>query len=344
LKFDLTRQSLFTTIFYFILLMAVFWGGSILGGVSIESGGEAQSYGTPLGALIDQWFVQWPLLGIVLSSFLVFTNSLLVTRLTIRHLFFMEKSYMPALVYLIISSGYYNSYLSFRPLLASLVILMACGILLNSYSKKELASGSFLTVGFCFGVAVSLYSPAAYLAPLIFIGLIQFRLFDIREWLAALAGLLLPLAMSVYIVWLAGGDAAATVSGFIRTLLTDNNTIPALREVTPVQWTFIATVIVTFLFAVGSFTHRRPTGNFKPIKAFVFFLWMALITLGLILFAPCRSIYQLPLVAMPLAVIIPAYFNGRKPSLVSNFLYAMLILSAIAIHIVPLLNINWPRP
>ena len=337
MNFDLTRQSLFTTIFYFILLTAVFWGGWVVGGLPEAADNTPLNYGTPAGVLIDSWFARFPLAGIVLSTLLVFVNSMLVTRLTIRSVFFMEKSYMPALVYLLISSGYYNSYMSFRPLLASLAILIGSGLILRSYDAKHLMSGGWVTIGFCFGIAALIYAPAVGFVLMVFIALMLFRMFDIREWLSAITGIALPIVLVLYIVWFMGNDAGTVVTNYRDALLTYNGTMPGISDVTPVEWLFLGTVALTAVLGVFSFARHQTSGSRKPVKAFVYFLWMTLLAFA-ILFAPCRSIFQLPLAAMGLAVIIPAYFNGRKPSLVSNLLYALLIISAVAIHIVPLIN------
>lgn len=342
MSFDLTRQSLFKTLLYFVLLAAVFWGAEFFqpereGMAALaQSAGETDPgvIGMPLGRWIDGWLIQLPVLGIVLSSILVFINSFFVTRIVIRNVIYLERTYMPAIIYLLVSSGYYNSYMSFRPLLVALLMLMAAEMIFRSYSYKALATGRYLIIGFLFGTAGAIYAPALLLVALIPVALLIFRLFDLREWLAALTGWFLPLFFSAYGVWLSGGEFSSVASDAWLVLSTPT-ALPSYTLFSSFEWTFIGCVVVLFVLSIVTFLQQRRTYKLKPLKAYLYFMWMLLIWVAVWIFAPCRSLYQLPILALPLAVIIPTYFNTRKPNFISNFLYVLMIGCAVVIHLLP---------
>lgn len=341
MSLDLTRQSLLKTLFYFVLLAVIFWGAELVdpvrSGLAAAAYGEqvvAPPAGMPLGTLIDQWLEYVPGVGILLSSILVFVNSFFVTRVVIRNVIFLERTYMPAIIYLLVSSGYYNSYMSFRPLLVAFLVLAAAEIIFKSYNYKALATGPYMVVGFIFGTAGAIYAPALFLAALIPVGLFIFRLFDIREWIAAIGGWLMPLFFSAYGVWLAGGDFLSVIPACRDALMTPLG-LPSASLISSFEWTFIGCVAVLFVLSIVTFLGRSRSYKLKPFKVYIFFIWTLVIAALILAFVPCRSFYQLPILAIPLAVIIPTYFNSRKPNFISNFLYALMMGCAVVIHLLP---------
>lgn len=343
MSLDLTRQSLLKTILYFVLLAVIFWGAELF--QPERSGLVAAAHdtqmltppaGTPLGTLLDQWIRQVPGIGILLSSILVFINSFVVTRLVIRNVIFLERTYMPAIIYLLVSSGYYNSYMSFRPLLVALLVLIAAENIFRSYNYKALATGPYMVVGFTLGAAGAIYAPALFLVILLPIGLLLFRLFDLREWIAALGGWLIPLFFSAYGVWLAGGNFTDTFVQCRDALLT-STPLPPAKLFSSFEWTFIGCVVILFILSIITFLGRRREYKLKPFKVYIYFIWMLIVTASILAFVPSRSLYQLPILAIPLAVIIPTYFNSRKPNFVTNFLYVLMMGCAVVIHLLPFL-------
>lgn len=341
MSLDLTRQSLLKTLFYFVLLAVIFWGAELVdpvrSGLAAAAYGEqviAPPAGMPLGTLIDQWLGYVPGIGILLSSILVFVNSFFVTRVVIRNVIFLERTYMPAIIYLLVSSGYYNSYMSFRPLLVAFLVLVAAEIIFKSYNYKALATGPYMVVGFIFGTAGAIYAPALFLAALIPVGLFIFRLFDIREWVAAIGGWLMPLFFSAYGVWLAGGDFLSVIPACRDALMTPLE-LPSASLFSSFEWTFIGCVAVLFVLSIVTFLGRSRSYKLKPFKVYIFFIWTLVIAALILAFVPCRSFYQLPILAIPLAVIIPTYFNSRKPNFISNFLYVLMMGCAVVIHLLP---------
>ncbi|WP_300681797.1 hypothetical protein [uncultured Rikenella sp.] len=342
MSFDLTRQNLFKTFLYFLLLIVIFWGVELFHpeqyrqfGVPYDaSGTPGPAAGTPLGVLIDGFLIRVPALGVLFSSILVFINSFFVTRIIIRNVIFLERTYMPSIIYLLISSGYYNNYLTFRPLLVAFLLLVAIEIIFQSYNYKPLSTGAYMTIGFIFGLSGAIYAPALLLVVLLPVGLTIFRLFDLREWVAAFGGWLIPLFLSAYGVWLAGGEFLSLITS-CRDALLAPQPLPSIEYFSSFEWTFIGCVVILFILSLITFFGRSRSYKLKPFKAYMFFIWMLLANLLSLIVLPSRSLYQLPIVAIPLAVIIPTYFNSRKPNFLTNFLYVLMMGCAIVMHLLP---------
>lgn len=337
MNFDLTRQSFFSNLFYILLLSILFWGGWVLAPDMKELTQVIPS--THLGTIIDNYIRQHPITGVIAASLLMFYNSLLVTRICIKNVVFLERSYMPALIYVVVSAGYFNSAMALRPLLVSMLLLWAANRIFRSYKIKTLAAGRYLSIGVLLGLAAVLYAPAIALIPLVFVGLFTFRLFNIKEWIAAIAGVMFPMVMALYIIWIQEGtDFGTSIDNFIRILLYSNPAKISIRSLNVIEWSFIATLCTLFTLSIISITRRHSAFKFKPMRVYMFFVCALVISAAVLLGAPCGSLYQLPIVATPLAVIIPVYFNGRRPTFWTNFLYALLIGCSVVLHIIPALR------
>lgn len=341
MSLDLTRQSLLNTILYFVLLATVFWGAELFDPASAVLAHEVRGgevINMPLGRLIHDFIVAWPVVGLLISSLLVFINALLVTRIVIRNVIFLERTYMPSIVYLLISSGYYNSYLSCLPLIVSLLLMVAAEMIFKSYNDRNLSTGRYLTIGFTVGLAGMVYAPALLFVVLLPVALMMFRLPNVREWISAFAGWMLPIFFTAYGVWLAGGHFSEIVDTALEAIVTPKPMVPSVQLLTYFEWTFIGCVALLFVLSMITFFSRLRSFKLKQLKAYIFFIWVFIFTVAIITLVPCGSLYMLPVTATPLAVIIPTYFNSRKPNFVSNFIYVLMLGCAVMIHILPLLK------
>lgn len=333
-------RSFFKTIFYFVLLAAVFWGSawfSPSSGAMISLPVDPHYFDDrtlPLVRVIAGWVMRWPSLGIILSALLVFVNSFFITRIVIRNVVLLEKTYMPSIIYLLVSSGYFNSPLSVLPLLSSLMVLTSLDLAFKTFQIKGLASGRWLSVGFFLGAAATFYAPALLLVILLPIALSIFRLFDLREWVSALAGWFLPVFFCAYFVWMAGGSISAFFEGLV-TDLSEKVEWPSPGMLNSFEWTFIGALGLLFCMSLFLFFRRMRSYKLKSLKVYFFFLWMLVAISAVMIFMPAGSLFQLPLLAIPLAVIIPTFFNSRKAAFVSNFLYVLMIGCALIIHLLP---------
>lgn len=281
--------------------------------------------------------VELPLLGVILSGLLVFINAFFVTRLVVSNVIFLERSYMPSIIYLLISSGYYSSSISFAPLLATLMLLIACQLTLRSYNDKGLASGSYLTIGFMVGMAGVIYSPLLLMVVILPIVLSIFRLPNIREWVAAFGGWVMPVFLSCYVVWLCGGEFTGALTDMWKSAM-HRLPLPRPEHLDLIEWTFIGcTALLTIMAVITFITHHS---QFKPkqFKAYILMIWILVIGTLITTLLPGGSLIMLPIIALPLAVIIPTYFCSRKPNFYTNFIYALMVGCALMIHLLPLIR------
>lgn len=334
MSFDLTRSNLFATTFYSLVLLVVFWGAGT--GVAAVDGAHQvlnpQSYF--VSHYLDGVIERFPSLCRALAALMAFVCSLVVAQLSIRSVLYLERTYMPSLLFVVISSAFYVAGESLLPLIVALLVLMAVRVIFRSYQIKNLATGAYLTAGVYFGMAAMIYPPSAYLALMLFAGLGAFRINDVREWTAALVGLALPLALSFYVYWALGGDFVAQVELYLRQLYWHDNVSVVLNNFTLIDYTLWGVLVVLVVFSYVVFLVSRSKYKLRSRMNYNYLMCLFLWSLAVMLCSPARTLYMMPVVAVPMSVVIPTYFASRRPTFLSNFLYALLIMSAIAIHLV----------
>lgn len=331
MSLHLSRQGPYATMLFLVLLIIVFWTSS-LGAQPVE----IPAY-TPFEQWVDAQINDNPIISELLLAILVFFTSILIARLTIRSVIFIERSYMPALIYLVVSTGYYVSPYTLRPMLAALMLTHAVKWILRSYSRKRVASGDYVVAGFWFSMAIIFFLPAIVALPMLFVGLVMFRFWDIREWIAVLAGIVFPFVVSLIIYSLMRVDLLLMFDGVFGKMGYDDGVFNFLASINALHWTFIGVILVLFLLSVANFFVRRKSFSSKPYLSYLYFIWFALVSVIVSVVLPVRTVYILPVIALPLAVLLPSYFNGRQPTFLSNFLYAMFIVTAIAISLLQLI-------
>lgn len=330
MSFDITRQSLFKTILYFLIFYTVFRSREYL----FPAPGAGTEAMMPLEKLFYDLMGGSFILNEVVTFLLTFINSFYISRILSRNLIFLERTYMPSLIYLIVSIGYCASAMTPVTLTVAFLVLFAIESMIASHKRRE-QFGYFLHAAVALGFTPLLYPPAAVLVLLLPVGFIIFRR-DWRDMVTALTGYLLPLFFCSYVLW-GMGESFWLISRQICDLI-----------ITPVHppffwlgmnvWDYALTGI--YFGATGlslfAFAGRYKNMRSRAFNGYLTFIWTLAIMLGM-LALPCRDLSMLPLVAIPLAVIIPTYFN-RRSGWLPNLFYAIILLSILTYNILPLIR------
>ncbi len=337
---DITRSSLLSTILYSALLVALFWWGD-------TSAIEVQSI--PENVFGDRWNLVNDLfhsIGIdsiarMIGAILMFFNSLVVARIAVREVMYLERSYMPSVIYVLISSSVFTSSQSIAPLLSSLLLALASSEAIRSYRFKTLATRNIFSSALYFGISALIFPPSAYFIPLIFVALSLFRLLDIREWITAIVAATLPVALYFFALWATGGDTTTQWELFTKALTLSDGTvkIAALHSVIITRLVFSAICALLLILAIIRFTRKGRYYKRYSRLSFTYFLTFTLWATAVVYVSPVRSLIMVPILALPLSVIIPTYFAGSRPTLFTNFIYILLLLSAVGIHLLGEINL-----
>lgn len=333
MNFDLTRSNLFVTTLYSVVLLVVLWGlGASVTDHSVVVLENPNPYW--ISAQLDLLIAAWPNICKAISALLAFVCSLMVARLAIRNVLYLERTYMPSLLFVVFSSSFYTAGESVLPLVVAVLITLALGLIFRSYMYKGLATGIYLSAGFCFGLSAAIYPPSAYLGFMLFVGLAAFRMNNLREWVSAAVGLCLPLGLFFYALWWGGGEVAGEWRAYVGQLGWHDRLPRAWEQFTLIDYTMVGVTAVLVVFSYITFLRSRSRYKLRGVMTYHYLMAFLLWTVVVALISPVRTMYLLPVASVGLSVVIPTYFASRKATFLSNFLYALLLLSAMAIHLV----------
>jgi hypothetical protein len=334
MSIDITRPSLFRSILYFGLLYLLFrfreYGSAEA--FVVGTAGAAMAGLMPLGQWLAEWFAAhgvWTEMVLFLLSLL---NAFYLTRILARNLIYRERTYIPALIYLIVAQGYALSGGTVVGLTVAFLVIMAFDNMIQSHGRAHHA-GYFLHAGVALGLAPILYAPAVLFLLLLPLGFVLFRQ-NRRNVMIALLGYLLPIFFSSYILWGMGDDFGATLRQLFAGLVTpaSGGDLPGvIARMGPWDYGLLGLLLLLTVTALVQFSQNRETMRRRALRGNTLLIWMLFLAVGMTAL-PGRSAVVFPIVAVPLAAIIPACFN-RRSGWWPNLLYALMIGSVISYNL-----------
>lgn len=168
--------------------------------------------GGPLFDVLNS-YLQPPILSIIAGLIVNLIGAFLINLLYNEHDYAERVNYFPALIYFLLAS-LQTSWIYLNPvLIGNIFVLLALRRMLRMYRVQEITSmiydaGLFLALG-------ALFFPLLVLVfPLLWLGLVQLRTFNFREWIVPLVGLLTPTIFTLVGFW--WFDYTLDISEFIR--------------------------------------------------------------------------------------------------------------------------------
>jgi len=142
-----------------------------------------------------------PWIGVLVAFAIVFISALLLNYILIKNSLTDKNSLVPALV-LIVFYGHSISYLALNPVIvAGFFMILALNNILSVYTEEQSYEMVF-NAGFFISLASFFYFPAIYLLVFVWFSFIIFSLYQWREWVISVIGLITPyLFLWVWFFW-----------------------------------------------------------------------------------------------------------------------------------------------
>jgi len=270
-----------------------------------------------------------PLLQVIVAFVLIITQAFLINKILIDNAIIRKNTLLPAFVYIVIMSQSHELQTLYPALFSNFLIIIVFYYLLKIYNEVE-AYVEILNAGVLVGLASLFYLPAIFFIFILWIGLFIFSIFNWREWIIPIAGLLIPyLFLFMFYFW------------FDRLEIMFNNYIDffvSFKEINfdlSLNQIFVLSVI--FLFVLLSINRIIISLNTKTIstrKKSIIMIWFFLISLISILYAVEPSTHYLVLCFVPAACLISNYFLDIKKKFVIEGLFLLLILYIFSLSFV----------
>lgn len=314
----------------FALLLAVFWGRHIL--LPLPQEGLA-AFATPLGGWINGLADKLNEFRLLPAMVMIFVNAIMVTRIMTNNMVLAVRTYVSAIIYLIVSCGIFVSDNMLCAALSAYLLIRASQLFIVGF-RRALSFDLFFRGAFLVGVSVLIYAPSAVMLLLLPIALRVFRR-NGRESFIAFGGLLTPILLYVYICWAAGYSAGETLYGIYGCLINSVGYNILSPDMGIARMFFMGVLILITSISIGTYTAHVRTMRNKASRIYIFFIYVLVISLGMMAM-PCRSSADYAILALPLAVITPAFFVKNTGN-VALLLWVLLLGSVIAANILPLL-------
>lgn len=269
-----------------------------------------------------------PVAGVIFSLVLLLLISYLLVSFNTALLFINERTFLPALFYVLLS-GFFPATQVLTPVLPSAVILMiALRRIMDAYRKNEIAY-NFFDAAFLISAGSLFYANMIWFCLLPFIGIAILRTGNIRELFLAFAGMIAPMLLVTAIYYVTGMDLESLYSDAKYNLF----------GVSP-RFVYSRVSIAALLFAgmlvLSGLVHLFSLMDTKKIRArktFTILIWVFVISLTVIFAVPSASVEIVYIMIIPVSYILAHYFLYIKRKVIANLLFSLIFLVIALIQV-----------
>lgn len=283
------------------------------------------NYEMPLFALVVELLNGQALLSVLVAIAFTLLSAFYLIFLNTRHIIIKQRSYLPALLFIIIASIFAPLQAINPAMLAAPFLVFSTNYLFGIYEGKNSLDRLF-RAGLLLGIGSLFYLPFVIFLLFSFIGIIILGNANIRQWFSLLFGFMAPWAFTFTYYFL----RFDTVESLVEIILSTFVTTPASYEINLcfiIFYSFIGLLgIVASLFLIQSLS----TQKISVRKFYALLVWAILIAIGVILLTGFSSIEMIYVVAFPSAIIIANYFSTARNRFWPKFLFTILLLGSFA--------------
>jgi hypothetical protein len=263
-----------------------------------------------------------------ISLVLVAILAFLLVNFNTTSFFINERTYLPALVY-ILAGGLFPEYQSLNPAIpASLFLMMAVVRIADGYRKEGIAS-NFFDAGILISTGSLFYASLIWFGVLVIIGIMLIRTVSVSEIVISFCGLLTPYVITFGIWYVAGKDLRALLALIGNNLFVPSEVYFFSRLTLAALLVSSIMVIVSLAFLFGNLNNKK----IKSRKTFSLLIWLILISLGVYVIMPPVSVEIIWILAIPASYFLTHYFIFMKKKLFPEIFLSLLFILVAVIQI-----------
>ena len=312
----------------FILISVAIWVKSLMG-VGEWEPLRTLEYGTPVELLINRFGIANPMLSSILAFVIAVFVILMMHRLNNRYIFVPQRSIIPALLFVIISFSFTSLQHLSPALVAMPFLILSLDSIFASY-RKDYAEGEFFLASFFVALAAIAYLPSLVFMVMIVFSMFIMRSFSWREWVAMLAGAVVPLLFLVTYY-----------------LFFEPNSLELLKTFDPVKiiaaipkrmnsffgYGFLAVLTIAVIYA--SFFMLSWIGTQKVRTNKIFLVFYSMIAIGgfAYLMIPTVSKEIMLVVSLPLSYILGVFLIFTRRTFVADAILMTILALTVLLQI-----------
>jgi hypothetical protein len=284
----------------------------------------------PLWGLIIKLFSGSPLAAVIFSLVLVLAVATVMVRFNTEIFFIPRRTYLPALLYILLYSVFPGEMILNPVLPASLLIMAAIWRMLSSYRLNGL-SFNFFDAALMISSAGLLYAGSMWFLVVVFIGALVLRSPDTRELTLALTGALLPWIV-MYAVWYVTGSNPGELTGIILHNLFDQTSSVYLSR------TLVMLLVVAglnFLPSLLYLAREMPTYKIRSRKTWEIMIWLMVISTAALIFVPAVSTELTAVAAIPVSFVMANFMVFTRRVVTAELLFWLMVIMIVVSRIWP---------
>lgn len=273
--------------------------------------------------------VNSPYLPTILGLILLVAQTYLLIQHNVKYGIVENKSYLPAVIFLLLSSSFIHLQ-RFHPIfIANIFLLGAMNLIFDSF-KKEKCFGNFFNAALLLSMGSLFYVNMIFYVIFVYIGLIILRPFNWREWVFAFLGFLLPYGMMVAYNYYTNVVFIDFWITLWLNLMFDN-----FRHFMNISY-YISYGFIFGLLVLSSY-YMLMVYRYKNISArnyLLVYVWLFLLTVTIFMMVPSASAELLVIGAVPISYIVSNYLLCIKSRWWGEIIWATLIVMVVFLEVV----------
>jgi len=265
--------------------------------------------------------------GVILSFLIVSVMAVLVVNFNTTVFFINERTFLPALFYVLFGGLFPDQQLLNPVLPASIFLMLAVMRIMDSYHITGTAY-NFFDAGILVSTGSLFYANLIWFGLLVIIGIALLRTGNLKEIVISILGLLTPYLITFGLYYITGKDISALLK-----LLGDNLFIKAILYPFP-RITIAALIFMGGLILISTVQviKKMSTKKIKSRKTFSLMIWIFLISMIVYFVLPSASVEIVWLASIPVSYFLTHYFLFVKKKLVPEILFFMMFVFILLIQ------------
>lgn len=314
-------------IFLIIIALLALWAVAILHPQS-PAGFSYEEYPMPLYGLLKMAIGESSLLGVLFSFALVGLMAFLLVHFNTVIFFINERTFLPALFF-ILFSGFIPQNQLLNPVLpASVFLMLALNRIMDGYRKPGVAY-NFFDAALLISTGSLFYANLLWFGILVIIGIALLRTGSLIEIFISVLGLLTPYLITFGFYYVIGNDLRELLTLTEKNLFrySADYEFSRLSVVTLISAGLLIVISVVYLFM------HINNKKIKSRKTFWILLWTFLLSIVLYISVPSVSMEMFWMTAIPSSYFLAHYFVYAKGKLFPEVIFSVLIVMVLIIQV-----------
>lgn len=285
-------------------------------------------YQMPLYALLIKFIGGAPFWSMIISLVVILLTALLLVMLNTRYIIIPERTYLPAVLFTLISGGLAALHGPHPVIFGSLFLLFAIYKIFGSYKATKL-SYNFFEAGFLLGVGSLFYLPIAGFFIITWISLAILNRHYWREWIFPLLGFIATYILVLSYYYLYTDNLYAFLTGMLDGL-TENNMLAY-----PEKYYYIFLGVLLFCIIIGSYFMLSVFQTLKihARKYYLVFFWLFILSIGMYILIPSAGVELLVPATLSVSYLLTKYYISCRSKWLCHLTFYMLLAALVFVQL-----------